>query len=498
MDQIRKIMSWLKQQHFWVLSGLVAAIALFCWYSASSALVTEFQANESAIKSQFGAVDTAGNTIANDTINATQSKFIGKQEDEVKRIWQQLYERQREAVLEWPAALGIAFRDEVAELDFEDEIPREMRNIYMDYIDRYFPELPKKIGAREMAADASGFGGGYGGNMGRGIERGYGGEMNYSPTGELEEDDNDYLVQWLDQGRVRAEMTFQQRPTSLEIWVTQENLWVYETLLNIIRNTNAAKGSDRISNAAVRTIMELQVGQPAAVQAQAGGATANRLYMPPSAAPAMGGDMMGGRMAMGMEGGMPMGAEAGGMPTDGGYGGYDMRGGMGSEYGAMGMGGADQGRTGRLSNRYLDATGQPIPVASPTKGGPEEFGKEYKRLPIRMTLEMDLRWLSHLITECANQPLQVEVKEIRINPSDIGSMGGGGYGGGSGYRGGGGYGGGGGGSSPFGNDSQAGTIQTFPAHPNIGTVVIQGIIYIFNPPNMEAAAEATETVATMP
>ena len=71
------------------------------------------------------------------------------------------------------------------------------------------------------------------------------------------------------------------------------------------------------------------------------------------------------------------------------------------------------------------------------------FGNEFKRLPVRMQLWMDQRWLPQLISECANAPLQVEVQEVRINPADDGSGGGGGGRGGGGYgRGeGGGYGG---------------------------------------------------------
>ena len=49
---------------------------------------------------------------------------------------------------------------------------------------------------------------------------------------------------------------------------------------------------------------------------------------------------------------------------------------------------------------------------------PEDFGKEFKRLPVRMRLWMDQRWLPHLISECANAPLQVEVQEVRINVAD--------------------------------------------------------------------------------
>ena len=310
----------------------------------------------------------------------------------------------------------------------------------------------------------------------------YGGEMGgYGVTGELEEDDNDYIVEWLDQGLVRDELYFGQRPSSLEIWVTQENLWVYHTLLDVIAETNAAKGADRISNAAVKRIFELQVGQ-AAAKAETGVASTNRLYMPPSAAPAMEpGMMMGGEA-----GGYGVGMEGGAM-EEGAYG----RGEFGG-YGEIGMGleggSGDQDRIRLLSGRYLDESGNPIVVSSPTPT-PGEFGKEYKRLPVRMTLEMDLRWLTRLITACANQPLQVEVKEVRINPSDARS---GGYGGGGYGRGGGesfGRGGGGAGSSPF-PATDGKEIKTFKAQPNVGTVVVEGIIYIFNPPDMDAIAEA--------
>jgi hypothetical protein len=131
--------------------------------------------------------------------------------------------------------------------------------------------------------------------------------------------------------------------------------------------------------------------------------------------------------------------------------------------------------------------------------------------------------LTRLIAECANQPLQVEVQEVRINPSDFGTasdgMAGGGYGGygGGGYGGygggregggmrggyGGGYGGGGyggGGMGAMGGGSAASLfpersgLQYFPAQPHIANVVIQGIIYIFKEPD-DSLAPASEDAA---
>jgi hypothetical protein len=162
-----------------------------------------------------------------------------------------------------------------------------------------------------------------------------------------------------------------------------------------------------------------------------------------------------------------------------------------------------------LSGRYLDAkTGQPImlggggggeagpgappaPAPVPDAGGGaaptldlNQFGTSYKQLPVRMVLRMDARWLPQLITACANEPLRVEVQEVRINPGDVsesGSLGApGGFGGGRGGI---------GGASLFPDHTG---IQTFSAQPHVKNIVVQGIIYIFNKPNMNILAPPAE------
>ena len=178
--------------------------------------------------------------------------------------------------------------------------------------------------------------------------------------------------------------------------------------------------------------------------------------------------------------------------------------GMESMPGGPGGGGPmteEQEKAYLLSFRYLDAQGKPLPFGSAgaAPAGPEAaappaaepaapgqpldltiFGQEYKRLPVRMALRMDQRWLPRLIAECASEPLQVEVQEVRINPSEgIGSAAGGGPGGpGGGYRMG--EGGPGGGGNVFPEELPS---QPFPTQPEMVNVIIQGTIYIFNKPN---------------
>jgi hypothetical protein len=536
MDQLRTILAWLKRNHFWVLSGLVALIGIACWWKASGTLRTEFAANKQAIDSEFTSLSAQRNKpfLPNQTIIDKQKIEIDKQAKRVEETWKKLYDRQREHVLEWPADLSQDFRDRVQKLKFGEEMTREMLTDYQNYARLYFPELPKIVGAPLLDA---GTGGGYGGEgaaLGRG---GYGGRESYGGgygpggiAGQTQGIEEDFICEWLDQDIVRQKLIFPQRPSSMQVWVTQEDLWVYKTLLNVIRRTNEAAGATRQSNAAVRIIYALDVGQTAAQASRETG----RIYMLPSAAVSAEGTLGpygGGGEGTGTE--AERGANPYGPPTDLGPMGGE-RGGIGA-YGS-GTGGPmtpEQERAVLLSHRYLGADGKPVPMGGGAGGdvsadpsmttelaapaGPldlTQFGLEYKRLPVRMTLQMDMRWLTHLISECANQPLQVEVQEVRINAGEMGAAGGergtSGYGGGGRYGGGGGYGGGSpyGGRGPYGGGGGRGLeggggggsqfpeltgVQSFPAQPNIVDVVIQGIIYIFNEPNPDVLKTSDES-----
>jgi hypothetical protein len=330
-------------------------------------------------------------------------------------------------------------------------------------------------------------------------------------NGLPEEMNDNYICEWLDQAYVRQLLDFPTRPTSIRVWVTQEDLWVYKTLLTVIANTNKAAGATRKSNAAVKTIYSLEVGKRAAPFSR----TPGRVYRVPTAA-AAGEGMLGG--VAGAEGGMATeGASRYGYGGTGGEG--ESRGGYGYGYGAGGSGmegrygpggtegpmTEDQERDMLTGGRYLGPDGKPLggggdmamadPAADPAAAvpaAPLELGVEYKRLPVRMSLQMDQRWLTHLITECANQPLQVEVQEVRINPSDFAGASGGGFQSiSSGYGRGGGEGAfGGGGASLF---PERTGIQTFSAYPNLVNVVVQGTIYIFNPPDPAVLQAGEET-----
>jgi hypothetical protein len=476
VDQVRKILAWFKKYHFWVLSVLVVLLGLFCWWQAAGAMSKEYAEKTGKIEGGFQSVSQVNSKTfhPNDTIKEQQTKEINLLLDDVKKLWQQLYDRQTENALKWPPQLNADFISTVEKLEFGADIDGRLREHYQNYVFRHFPSLPAIIGARPIEEGQTATAGGAGFSR-RGFSPEGGGS--FSATGQTE-DDNDYICHWAaeDQAAVREELEFPQLPSALRVWRTQENLWVYHALLDVIKKTNAAANATRMSNAAVRTVYSLQVGQPAAQFSR----TPNRIIKLASAVPAEGG------AEAGVPGAGPEGAEGGGFAP-----GADFRAGPDGMTGEMSEA---QEQMVLFHNRYLGPDGKPIPFGSaggdaagepPVASEPAApldrtlFGKEYVRLPVRMVLEMDQRHLPQLIAECAMQPLQIEVQEVRINVADAG---GGPSGGGMPGRINLGEGGGIGGAAMF---QDATGLQQFNTQPQIATVVIQGVIYIFNKPNEE-------------
>ncbi|QDU58420.1 hypothetical protein [Aeoliella mucimassa] len=489
MEQLRVALAWLTKYHFWLLSVLVIGICSLVWWMGASALDEE---KATALKTIDGAFSKQQTLIGrayhpSEDVNRKQKEQITELAAETRTIWNELYERQRKEVLKWPDQLPRSFRVAVENKQFGDEIDQGNREKYGTYIRGRFKDLPKIINANELdeseltgGGGGGGFGGGRGGEFGGGGGRGgFGG---FGAGGEVDENGNpvevDYTVYWSpeDQQRIAADLDWQTTQSYWRIWVTQEDLWVYEAMLRAVAATNEAKGSDRMSSAAIPQIIALEVGRDAAQESR----TSGRIKM---LAPAGGGlgSMEGGMDAMGGRGGEFQDPGAGGGGEFDQFGG----GGRGGEFGAGEADSNDpaQEKAIRLSGRYIDAEGKPISVPPGEEPlDPSIFGQELKRLPIHMELQMDTRWLPMLITHLANADLQIQITEVRVGVT--GESSGGGFGGGRGgeFGGGGGRGGEfGGGFGGFGGGD--GSILAFNRKPYMKPVILQGIVLIFNPPD---------------
>ena len=518
MDQVKLVLSVLKKHHFWALCGLVVLIGLGVWATATADLAGRFEQRSSKLEGDLKKMVTISGMIEHPNQGVIEAKQ--KEHDQLKKTvlgaWKLLYSQQKEKN-PWPPALGSDFLDVIESLGPDEEIPDEYRETYQNFIDKHLPNLFEIIEARvpvdalEDAKNSGPRGGmGYTARPARASRMMLEGGM--GPGGETEEEVEMFgnQVDWnpSDWQRLVQRFNWETRPWTCQVRIAQEDLWVYEALLRIIKATN--RGATSHFNAPIKTLEALEIGQDASNALQRGrfGPATGGMGMEGG----MGAEGMGmpGGGGMGMEGGMP----GGGMPGGGGMG---MEGGMpgGGMPGGMGLGrgmGAGFGDTAGMSEeqtlqvltqgRYVDEYGAPL------LAGAEEPYAEFKMMPIRMNLVMDQRQIPELLVQCANSSMPVEVHEIRLNAQGTRDLGLGGRTGGMGGMGIEGMGGEFGGMERRSRPGMLGGrkqgVEEEEENPYDIPVEIVGIIYIYNPPDRTklgtgaAAARAAAPATEMP
>lgn len=536
MEQLQTVLAVVKKHHFWILAGLVFLIALVIYTMASGAIKKEYQSRKSTIE---GALQKA-QSVSNEENHPNQQKIDNwkvlceRQRLKVLESWETLYQKQQKEN-PWPSVLSREFLDRIREIGPTGEIPTRYREQYRNFIKNELPKLFELVNYRHYVVDEETTG------TTGGMPRQPGGAApGMDAMGTQQNTKQVGVVDWAENDRQTLMMRydFQSNPTTTEVRMAQEDYWVYQALLNIIKSTN---GDAKTQNAAaVKEIEILQIGQDAAasIQSDQGADLLSGLLQ--NTGSGMGGGMnmgMGGEMGMGMGGGMGMPGGGMGMGMPGGE--MGMGGGMGMPSGGMGMGmpggemgmgaggmgmpGGDMGMGGDMSggmggdtsggpaltqadmillmNRYVDESLKPLPANSSPYA-------EFKMMPIYMRLKVDQRKIPDLLVECANSTMPVEVKQLRINPESGGSFGGGGMGmgtparrtapvrrstmgGGMGMPGGGmgmgemgmGMGMPGAGGRPMGGMGGAAGEAVVDENPYIVSIEIRGIIYIYNPPD---------------
>jgi len=339
MDQVKLILGNIKKYHFWILCTIVIIVGLTSWYMSTSSLRTETEKNASNIKTKVTEVEAVTKITPhpNTTFLEGMDKMIADYSNDLGKGWQYRYNQQK-GLLIWPPRLGKDFIQRVNGLrpieehvTFEEkgyvpsqEIPDTYRELYRNFITLELPALAEKIGAKWSAkvGEARGSGGsgkspssmGYGGSKG-------GSKGGTKSTGEDEEEDHS-IVRWnpanqqdiLDEhfGFASEEAT----PHTLDVLYAQEDLWVLDAIMNVIKRTNDT--ADANYNAAVKEIESIQMGrtvkgrlgQITMLDQVAGGSTGGGMggmsgssMAPPSGMSAPGGSSSGGSSSGGSSSG---------------------------------------------------------------------------------------------------------------------------------------------------------------------------------------------------
>jgi len=138
--------------------------------------------------------------------------------------------------------------------------------------------------------------------------------------------------------------------------MAQEDLWVYEALLRVVKNTN--RGATKTYNAPIKRIDALQIGQEVPVVGKKAGASGK-------------GTTKSGESKQ-----------------------------------------SDSKESGLAAGRYVDNAGNPL------QAGQQHPFAEFKIMPIRMQLLMDQRRIHRLLVECVNSNMPIEVRVLRLRPGE--------------------------------------------------------------------------------
>ena len=349
MDQLKGVSVAVTKYLFWVLCVIVVLGAVVVWQVSATSGDSTFAKGKKDLNERLDAVKTLADAKEphNDqTLEEIRQRQVNLSE-EVWNAWNNLYIDQKTAN-QWPSELGEAFRVVIDQLKWGDEIPLTQRYEYGMFIKKCLPRLAHDLKMRMTQFEWDEL---------EAIIKGEGAEPSVfkKPTAKKSTADAQAeaakkaldpshrettgLVVWDDYAKFQDHFTWQAAPSPLEVWLAQEDLWVYQALLQIIVETNQGAGSH--SSAPVKRIISMDIAQNAAVAlagAQSGYGTGMGMGMPSGYSGASGASgMPGGYSGSGGPSGGP-GGYSGSSGPSGGPGGYAGSGPSGGPGGYSGSG----------------------------------------------------------------------------------------------------------------------------------------------------------------
>jgi len=424
-DSIRPYAAALAKHHFWLLALVAPLLLVPLLFVGGRGIEGRIAAQRSEIDSRLSALQAVRGIAEhpNEAWAKSVEEQTAKYRAETLAEWQRLWDEQRPLRV-WPPKLGPDFAAAVAALKTGASLDKKLLLRYRDTIQAIVEELPGRMGADQFMVDAGadasspvarrpgpGMGPGFPGGErpGFGPRPGPGGMPAITRPGQ-EGAESDALVVWSadDQARLYQSFSWEDVPSTAQVLLAQEELWVYGVFCDLIKRANsAATGS---FSAPISMVEQLAVGYPAA-EDRPGGEGSGRIYrqVPVGVGAAEG---VGEMMAMQTEG-----AAGGGRPVHPRF--SSTRFGGGPE---MGLPGGDPAAAAGSPDDqlrewiYVDFNGKPLSAAELAAA---PFAKMVVLMPFVLRVVMDQRRLDPLLVDIAQAPLPIDVRQVRINEDAV-------------------------------------------------------------------------------
>jgi hypothetical protein len=391
-DNARQTLAVVAKYHFWILAAIVPVIALTVLWLGNAAITTRINQQRQKIQATLGQISSVTRVAPHP--NAEWARAIenetGKIAAETRGEWQQLWDSQA-GLRKWPDDLGVEdFLPAAANLAAGGKLERKYLLRYQKLVPRFARSLPARLGVKDEMVEAAAPAGQPGRQPGR--------PDAFSPP-KLE-------TTWsaADQKKLYESFVWDVPPTTTQVLVAQEELWVYGALCDVIGQFNGRKKAQGSRDLPILVVDELAVGYRAAKDAQAA-AESKRIVVPAGTQQAVDGGPVD---ADGFAIGLPPGAAP---PQD-----DPMAAGRKGESVfnprfEVGPKGATEDAYRNLI--YVDFAGKPL-TAAQLATVPD--ARMVHLVPFVFKGVIDQRELDGLLVSLAAASLPIDVREVRINP----------------------------------------------------------------------------------
>ena len=416
-DNVRPYVDALVKHHFWLLAALVPCLVLPTVLMATGDLNRKIVAAQGEIDGKLGAVQQVMRNAEHpnekwaETLRADTKKI----KRETFREWERFWDEQAPLRV-WPEALGRDFVERASQLQPGGKLPQKLLERYNNDIRSIVRTIPKRMGADEAMREASA------------DEAGPRTARQPATAKTATGVSAATIIRWnaSDQKRLYDSFDWRKPPTTAQVQLAQEELWLYGMLCDAIGSMNAR--STGAFDSVVPYVEELAVGYPAAEE-KPGGRGAGRIIGLRDAAAAPAADTglppeptmdMGREGALGAEGRPPHprftagGAAAEGLGGRGGFGGPAP-----AVAGAEGAGEAGSEAPAISPDDmlkqwiYVDFTGTPL-TAPELATTPD--AQMVHLMPFVLRVIVDQRQVDRLLADLAGSPIPIDVRQVRINP----------------------------------------------------------------------------------
>lgn len=402
-DNVRPYLALLAKYHFWLLAAVVPLVVLPMVLMAEGDLTKKIKSSQGEIDGKLSSLKSVQGTSPHP--NEAWAETIRKDTIRVKRdtlaAWQRFYESQQPLRV-WPESLGPDFLDRIGRLQPGGKLARSLLERYHDGVRTIVRTLPKRMGAEELMRDVSG-----------GMDAP---EIRGRPMAKPAAGMAAPLVRWSgeDQKRVYASFDWLKAPSTTQVVLAQEEIWMYQILCDAVAAMNAkASGS---YDAAIPLVEELAVGFPAA-EDKPGGVGEARVFRPAKAAGGMADmppeGMPDGGAAMEAGDGKPVGrpghprfsGAAAAQPVS-----FAPAAELGGEFGGVPAASPDDALRNWI---YVGFDGKPLMAADLSAS---VANRMIHLMPFRLRVVMDQRRLDELLVRLAAAPVPIDVRQVRVNP----------------------------------------------------------------------------------